>query len=106
MLEILNINPINKGSLLASCDVHIVPWKMTMREVKVFEKAGRRWVRLPCREVINAMGEKNYIEVICFDTDAIKTRFTSQVTTAIDEYLLANPDMTPEDVIKEEEIPF
>ena len=106
MIEVQNINPVNKGSLLATCDVRIAPWKMTLRDVKIFEKGANRWIKLPCREVINAMQEKNYIEMVVFDTDAIKSRFTSQVSAAIDEYLTANPSMTPENVIKDEEIPF
>ena len=38
MIEVQNINAVNKGSLLATCDVHIVPWKLTFHEVKIFEK--------------------------------------------------------------------
>lgn len=107
MLEILNINPINKGSLLASCDVHIVPWKMTLHDIKIFEKGVNRWITLPCKEYVNEANEKKYIELVSFDSEAQKTRFRAQIMGAVDKFLAANPEMTPEDVIKEtDEVPF
>lgn len=107
MLEVLNINPIQKGSLLASCDVHIVPWRMTLHEIKIFEKGAQRWITLPAREYVNEMGEKKYIEQISFDNLGIKDRFKSQITEAVDAFLASNPDLKPEDAIKEtDECPF
>jgi hypothetical protein len=107
MIEVKNINPINKGSLLAICDVHIIPWKMTLLEVKIFEKGDNRWITLPCKEYINEMGEKKYIELIAFDNDVIRSRFRGQIMKAIDDYMTHNPNLQPEDVIKNtEELPF
>ncbi len=100
MLEIQNINPVNKGSLLATCDVHIVPWKLTLHEVKIFEKGTNRWVGMPGKEFILENGDKKYTDHITFDNDNIKNRFRSQVMGAIDKYLSENPDMTPEDAIR------
>ena len=107
MLEVQNINPINKGSLIATCDVHIIPWKLTLHEVKIFEKGANRWIVMPSREYSNEMGEKKYVDLITFDNEAVKNRFRSQIMGAIDKYLSENPDMKPEDVIKEsDELPF
>lgn len=107
MIEVKNINPINKGTIVATCDVHIIPWKMTLCEVKIFEKGANRWITLPSREYINPAGEKKYIELITFDNDAIRTRFRAQILQAIDIYMKANPDLTPEDVIKQtDDLPF
>lgn len=107
MIVVENINPIQKGSLLAICDVHIVPWKLRLHEVKVFEKGANRWLGLPSREFVNDAGEKKYIELISFDNEAVKNRFRSQIMGAIDKFLSANPDMTPEDAIKDtDQLPF
>ena len=107
MLEVLNINAINKGSLLATCDVHILPWKMTLHEVKIFEKGANRWLGMPSKEYVNDMGEKKYTDLISFDNDGIKNRFRSQIMGAVDKYLLSNPDLTPEDVVKmDDDLPF
>ena len=107
MLEVQNINPINKGSLIATCDVHIVPWKMTLNEIKIFEKGANRWIGMPSREFTNDAGEKKFIELITFDNEGVKNRFRSQIMGAVDKFLQANPDMKPVDVIKEDdELPF
>lgn len=107
MIEVLNICAVNKKSLLATCDVHIIPWKLTLHEVKIFETGANRWISMPAREFVNQMGEKKYIDLITFDNDAVKNRFRSQVMGAIDKFLAENPDLTPEDVVKEDDgFPF
>ena len=107
MLEVKNINAIRKGSLLATCDVRIVPWTITFHEIKVFEKGNNRWIGLPSREFVGENGEKKYVELITFDNESAKNRFRNQIMGAIDKFLADNPDMKPEDVIKEDdELPF
>ena len=107
MLEIQNIVAVGKGSLLAICDVHIIPWKLTLHEVKIFEKGTNRWLGMPSKEFINEHGEKKYTELVTFDNDGVKNRFRSQIMGAIDKFLTENPDMKPEEVIKaDDEIPF
>ncbi len=107
MLEVQNINAVNKGSLLATCDVHIIPWKTTFHDIKIFEKGANRWIGLPAKERTTDSGEKIYTELVTFDNDGVKNRFRNQIMEAIDKYLKGNPDMKPEDVIKDnEELPF
>lgn len=107
MIEVQNINAVGKGCILATCDVHIVPWKMTLHDVKIFEKGANRWLGLPSREIVNDMGEKKYIELVTFDNEGVKNRFRSQIMGAIDKFLDNNPEMKPEDVIKEtDDLPF
>lgn len=107
MIEVINIQPVNKGSMLAKCDVHIIPWKLTLHEIKIFEKGQNRWIGMPAREHTNDAGEKKYIELISFDNEGVKNRFRTQIMNAIDKYLAENPEMKPEPVIKEEDfLPF
>lgn len=107
MIEVLNINAIEKGSLLATCSVRILPWKLTLHEVKIFQKGANRWIGMPSRDHINDMGEKKYTELMTFDDESVKNRFRNQIMGAIDKYLASNPEMKPEDVIQpDDEIPF
>lgn len=111
MIEISNINPVNKKSLLATCSVRISPWRFTMHDVKIFEKedqAGkRRWIGLPAKEGIGPNGEKTYFDLLSFDTEAIKNKFRDQIMGAIDQFLVANPSLKIPDVITpSDELPF
>jgi hypothetical protein len=107
MIEIQNVQEVKKGSLLATCDVYIRPWHLFMHEVKIFQKGNNRWLGLPAREVSNEVGEKKYVELITFDSDAVKTRFRNQIMKHIEDHLEKNPDLTPQDLIKEfDEVPF
>lgn len=108
VIEVQNIKALNKGSLLAVCNVRIVPWKMTFKDVKIFQKGANRWIALPSREVVNpTTNEKSYFEMITFDSEDIKNRFRDQIMAAIDTYLEQNPDMKPEDAIKyDDDLPF
>ncbi len=107
MIEVQNINALNKGSLLAICDVYIKPWHMTLHDVKIFQKGANRWLGMPSKEFITETGEKKYVELITFEGEAVKNRFRSQVMGAVDKFLESNPDMEPEDVIKStDDLPF
>ncbi len=107
MIEVSNINAVNKGSLLATCDVYIQPWDQELNEVKIFQKGENRWLGMPSREFINNLGEKKYIELVNFRKEATKNRFRAQIMGAVDKYLASNPEMKPEDVIKEDDqMPF
>jgi len=106
MIEVSNINPVNKNSLLATCSVYIKPWHIFLHEVTIFQKGANRWVGMPSRQ-FESGGEKKYVELITFDSDAVKKRFRDQIMVAVDKFLDANPDCTPEDVIKEDQdFPF
>lgn len=107
MIEVTNIRPLRKGSLLATCDVYIVPWDMEIFDIKVFEKGANRWVGMPSKEVPSADVDKKYIELINFRKANTRNRFKSQILDAINKELQINPEMKPMDVIKEtDDFPF
>lgn len=107
MIEVSNVFPIGKGSLLCVCDVKIVPWKLILKEVKVFEKGANRWVSLPCKEVEQSDGTKKYVELIDFESSMVRRRFVDQLRDAVSLFLDDNPDLQPEDAIKADaECPF
>lgn len=108
MIEVFNINPINKGDLLASCSVSIIPWKLRIHNVVVFQKGVNRWVCMP-RERYESNGEIKYKDLMEFSDNGAAKRFRDQVTEAVEEaveeYIAKNGDMVAEDVIKSDE-PF
>lgn len=107
VIEIENVDPINKNNLLCTCSVRIVPWKMTLHEVMIFQKGEQRWLGMPSRRWDAPGGEVKYTAHVTFDDDATLKRFRAQVMEAVDAYLAANPDMKPVPVVLEDdELPF
>ena len=104
MIEVISVNPINKGDILATVSVAIRPWKLKIHEVMVIQKGANRWVNLPQRRY-EVNGETKYAKLLEFDDAAVEKRFRDQVMASVDEYIMRNGDLVPEDVVKEEE-PF
>ena len=106
MIEVSNINPIHKNSLLATCTIYIKPWHLYIHEVGIFESGARRWVNLPSRKW-EKDGETKFIPLMAFDSDGVTKRFRDQIMSAVDKFLESNPTCQPEDAIKEsDELPF
>lgn len=89
MVEITKYTPLKTpmGAFIASCEVRVPAWKMTIREIKVFEKGNQKWVGLPSREYLNKEGEKKYSDTIVFDTEEDKNAFRNSIAKAISAYL-------------------
>lgn len=94
MFEINNIREINKGALKAVGDVRIPSLKMNLKEVKFFDKGDSRWVTLPSKEFVNELNERKYIELVTFDTPAMKTRFCEQILELFLNYYNKDKDET------------
>lgn len=105
MIEVISVNPINKGEMLASVSVHIKPWKMKIHEIMVMQKGLNKWVNLPSRKY-EANGETKYSKLLEFDDISAEKRFRDQIMQSVDEYILRNGDLVPEDVVKDEAFPF
>jgi hypothetical protein len=108
MLEIDNVKQINKGALVAVLNVRIVEWKITLYEIKVFQKGENRWLGMPCKEVITQAGEKKYFELVQFDRDDdVKTRFRDEVLAAFDKYSDCGTNVKTASPIKSaDDVPF
>jgi hypothetical protein len=100
MIEVISVNPINKGDILASVSVHIKPWKLKIHEIMVFQKGVNRWVNLPQRKY-ETNGEAKYSKLMEWDDGGVDKRFRDQIMKAVDEYIMRNGDLVPEDVVKE-----
>lgn len=107
MIEVQNIEKIGKGSLVAKCEVVIVPWQMILKEIKIFQKGNNRWITMPNRDYIDKDGNTKYLELIDFISPQKKAKFKEQVEEAVKNYLKENPTMESKPVINmEEEFPF
>lgn len=86
MIEIKNVKLVQKGALLATCDVSMPDKKMTLKDVRIFEKYPNRWVTMPCRDYVNDAQEKKYFEVVVFDSESYKQEFSKMILHAFEEY--------------------
>ena len=105
MIEVIGVNPINKGDILATVSVAIKPWKLKIHEVMVIQKGANRWVNLPQRRY-EVNGETKYAKLLEFDDQSVEKRFRDQIMASVDDYIMRNGDLIPEDVVKEEPFPF
>ncbi len=106
MIEVFNINPINRGDLLASCSVHIIPWKLKIHKINIFQKGAKQWISLP-REKYEVSGETKYSDLLEFTDLGATKRFRDQIMDAVDSYIKKNGTLQPEDVIKPlDDFPF
>lgn len=103
MIEITNINPIHKGDLMATCSVKIKPWKMTFHKVTVWQKGVNRWVTMPREKYETRDGETKYNDLIEFEDNNSKKRFSDQIVEAVNEYIEKVGDFTPEAIVKKDD---
>ena len=74
-MEIQNYKAVNKGCLVAKFDVTIPQWGLTIRDLALFEKEGKRFLGMPGRPYEKDGAKKSYDHVV-FD-EASKKRFTA-----------------------------
>jgi DNA-binding cell septation regulator SpoVG len=104
MIEVIAVHPVNKGDILATVSVHIKPWKLKIHEILVMQKGVNRWVNLPSKKY-ESNGETKYLKYMEFEDTATEKRFRDQISRVIDDYIMRNGDLVPENVVKENE-PF
>jgi len=85
-MEISNYRQIGKGCLVASLDVAIPEWGITIKDCGLFEKDGRKWVNFPSKEYTNQAGEKKRWDFVVMEKDR-KTKFDAACIAKVDEYL-------------------
>ena len=107
MIEVYNVIPLKKGSLLAVCSVYIQPWDMEIHDIKIFEKGTNRWLGMPSKDFVTPDGVTKYKDQMNFRQEVNKIKFRNQIMGAIDKWLAENPDMPMDNLIKENaELPF
>lgn len=89
-MEILNIKQVNKGALVAVCDIHLPSVKFKMLDVKIFEKNNSQWLGLYTKEFINANGQNKHKQLIAFDSEQDKLDFTNKVLFSVNKHIEKN----------------
>jgi len=107
MMECTHYIEINRGSCLGMATVYVKDWKAEVSGLFLFQKDGKRWVNLPCREVKKEGEKTKYYKQISFPCKEDETKFTEMVKTAIDVHAKATSVLNPvEEVEEKEELPF
>lgn len=107
MLEISKVQMINKGHLVAKCDVRIPTWKFTIHGVTIFEKNGSRWVSMPSQQY-EKDGQKKFFPHCRFDDMDILEKFQAEVKKLFEAWLSTNAQIpkVEEKIYKQDELPF
>lgn len=101
VIQISNVQAVQKNSLFATCDVYIRPLDLELCRVCIFQKGANRWLGMPSAKWEGKDGETKFEELVKFRSDATKKRFRDQVMQAIDKYLMQNPNLDPEPFVDE-----
>lgn len=106
-IEILDVKKNQKGgSLIASfkiCYKNFGHEFICPGDFRYFEKGTNSWVGFPSKKV----GEDKFETDGGFRESGVQKRFLDQVKDTFQEYMKANPDLTPPPVVTEDdEIPF
>ena len=97
---------INRGACLGMATVYVEDWKAEVSGLFLFQKDGKRWINLPCREVKKEGEKTKYFKQISFPEREDETKFTEMVKTAIDVHLKGIDVLGTEKAVVEEELPF
>ena len=86
--------PRQSGTLQGFAAIHIREMRLTIRDVPLHEKNGRRWAQLPAkpqvdqdgRVVVNGAGKRQYVTILEWDSKGVADAFSAAVVRAVDEH--------------------
>lgn len=107
MIEIIKLDMINKGPLIARFSIKIAKWGgLVIRDCTFFDSGGKRWVSMPSREY-ESEGKKKYFSFVIFESREIDERFKAAILQAVDEHLSKmNIKKSKEEKFEQGEFPF
>ena len=85
-IEIVSYKQVEKGSLKGIVTIRMSNVGMEIKDLCVFEKAGKRWVNLPSKQVKDKTGEMIYAPVIEFFDNRKRELFRDAVLDALDAW--------------------
>jgi hypothetical protein len=79
MIEILNLEVVNKGVLIAkfTAKMHKMGG-LLIRECSLFESNGKRWINLPSRQY-EVEGKKKYYPYVAFENREMEEKFKGKI---------------------------
>lgn len=86
MIEILNFELLNKGSLIARFNVKMHKWGgLLIKECCLFEVGEKKWVNLPCRQY-ESEGKKKYFSYLGYESQEMDRKFKETILKAVEEF--------------------
>jgi hypothetical protein len=79
------------GALIAFLSIE-TPSGLLIRDCRLFEKSGRKWVGLPSRQYTKSDGSTAYAQIVEFSSKEVAARFQDEAIRAIDAYLVGGSD--------------
>jgi len=88
MIKCTNFRPYESGYCKGFADISVDKWGITLKDLTLFEKDGKRWVALPSKEYTDKeTGEKKRASFIHFKEKEHKFEFCKRARDAIDQYI-------------------
>lgn len=84
MIQILKWNPHRSGALIGFADVAIPSWRLEIRGLSVFDKAGSRWCELPKKPYQKSDGGTAYQDIMAWSDAEVRARFQKAVVEALE----------------------
>lgn len=101
-MRIEDLRAINHSVLKYSFTVVVTQWSdFYLKECKLFEKDGKRWVTFPDREY-EKNGEKKYMALCGFKTKELSEAFKEKVKDALKAHIASSGNPMPHN----EDMPF
>lgn len=83
MIKIIRYFPVNKGAIEGNISIEIIEWNLTINDITIFNKDGRRWISFPSRqyEVENVKKYAPYIVFLPEHKALLEKRIFSELLT-------------------------
>lgn len=77
---------INKGALIAVCDIRINGWHLLLKDCKWFRKDNKSWIGLPSTSFKDREGKTIYKTVVELDDKDAYARFQAAALEAVEMF--------------------
>lgn len=102
-IKVENVKMQNRGSYLCSFDVEIVPWKLILKDVRMFKKGEQSWLKMPSQSWKDGE-ETKFKQLVWFTDPESMRRFQESVCAEADQVLSTMPQELPS--FEDEELMF
>jgi hypothetical protein len=82
-IRVTRVHPINKGALVAFCDIHIEAWGLAIYDCKHFKTNKAEWIGLPSSAFTNRDGKTLYKTLVEFTDKEAAERFQRAALAAV-----------------------
>lgn len=82
-IQCLSLRTLNKGSLVAFCDLGVERWGVIIRDAKWFKKGTNEWIGLPSSQFTTRDGRTEYRNLVEFEDRELKRRFDEEALRAL-----------------------